>query len=166
MSMSLPTPRTLKPSSSTYTTSVIKDLRDDLFTEAYTLVFERLKEIGLYQEHFSESIKLFGIKEEDIITVNVLNHRVKTKIFSPLIIMSDVIKKNKIKINIEHSEELNLTEYLIEFKSKSGKILDKIEKIESLQKVVITKENSNSNIQKPFKKRKFKKRKFVKKKIK
>ncbi len=75
-------------------------------------------------------------------------------------------KKNKIKINIEHSEELNLTEYLIEFKSKSGKILDKIEKIESLQKIVITKENSNSNIQKPFKKRKFKKRKFVKKKIK
>ena len=75
-------------------------------------------------------------------------------------------KKNKIKINIVHSKELNLTEYLIEFKSKSGKILDKIEKIESLQKVVITKENSNSNIQKPFKKRKFKKRKFVKKKIK
>ena len=75
-------------------------------------------------------------------------------------------KKNKIKINITHSEELNLTEYLIEFKSKSGKILDKIEKIESLQKVDIQKENSNSNIQKPFKKRKFKKRKFVKKKIK
>ena len=74
-------------------------------------------------------------------------------------------KKNKIKINIVHSEELNLTEYLIEFKSKSGKILDKIEKIENLQKI-ITKENSNSNIQKPFKKRKFKKRKFVKKKIK
>ena len=75
-------------------------------------------------------------------------------------------KKNKIKINIVHSEELNLTEYFIEFKSKSGKILDKIEKIESLQKVVITKENSNSNIQKPFKKRKFQKRKFVKRKIK
>ena len=75
-------------------------------------------------------------------------------------------KKNKIKINIVHSEELNLTEYLIEFKSKSGKILDKIEKIESLQKAVISKENSISNIQKPFKKRKFKKRKFVKKKIK
>ncbi len=75
-------------------------------------------------------------------------------------------KKNKIKINITHSEELNLTEYLIEFKSKSGKILDKIEKIESLQKFIITEENSNSNIQKPFKKRKFKKRKFVKKKIK
>ena len=50
-------------SSSTYTTSVIKDLRDDLFTEAYTLVFERLREIGLYQEHFSESIKLFGYNQ-------------------------------------------------------------------------------------------------------
>ncbi len=75
-------------------------------------------------------------------------------------------KKNKIKINIAHSEELNLTEYLIEFKSKSGKILDKIDKIENLQKAVITKENSNSDIKKSFKKRKFKKRKFVKKKIK
>ena len=64
------------------------------------------------------------------------------------------------------NKELNLNEYLIEFKSKSGKILDKIEKIENLQKIVITKENSNSNIQKPFKKRKFQKRKFVKKKIK
>ena len=47
-------------SSSTYTTSVIKDLRDDLFTEAYTLVFERLKEIGLYQEHFSEFYQKFS----------------------------------------------------------------------------------------------------------
>ncbi len=75
-------------------------------------------------------------------------------------------KKNKIKINIAHSEELNLTEYFIEFKSKTGKILDKIEKIENLQKVIIAQGNSNSNIEKTFKKRKFKKRKFVKKKIK
>ncbi len=75
-------------------------------------------------------------------------------------------KKNKIKINIAHSEELNLTEYFIEFKSKTGKILDKIEKIENLQKVITAQGNSNSNIEKTFKKRKFKKRKFVKKKIK
>ena len=74
-------------------------------------------------------------------------------------------KKNKIKINIVHSEELNLTEYLIEFKSKSGKILDKIEKIESLQKVVITKENSNSNIQKPFKKENLKKENLLRRKL-
>ncbi len=75
-------------------------------------------------------------------------------------------KKNKIKINILHSDELNLTEYLIEFKSKSGKILEKIEKIENLQKVVVKQENSNSDIKKSFKKSKFKKRKFIKKKIK
>jgi hypothetical protein len=46
------------------------------------------------------------------------------------------------------------------------KILDKIEKIENLQKVITAQGNSNSNIEKTFKKRKFKKRKFVKKKIK
>ncbi len=75
-------------------------------------------------------------------------------------------KKNKIKINIDNSEDLNLNEYLIEFKSKSGKILDKIEKIENLQKITVTKENVKSNVQKPFKKKKFKRRKFIKKKIK
>ncbi len=75
-------------------------------------------------------------------------------------------KKNKIKINIDNSEDLNLNEYLIEFKSKSGKVLDKIEKIENLQKITVTKENVKSNVQKPFKKKKFKRRKFIKKKIK
>jgi ribonuclease E len=73
-------------------------------------------------------------------------------------------KKNKIKINIAHTEELNLTEYSIEFKSKSGKIIDKIDKIENLHKIVTSQENSNSKIKKSYKKRKFKKRKFVKKK--
>ena len=75
-------------------------------------------------------------------------------------------KKNKIKININNSEEFNLAEYLIEFKSKSGKILDKIEKVENLKNLVITKENSNSNPKKIFKKSKFKKRKYIKKKTK
>ena len=75
-------------------------------------------------------------------------------------------KKNKIKINIDNSEDLNLNEYLIEFKSKSSKILDKIEKIENLQKITVTKENVKSNVQKSFKKKKFKRRKFIKKKIK
>ena len=73
-------------------------------------------------------------------------------------------KKNKIKINIAHTEELNLTEYSIEFKSKSGKIIDIIDKIENLHNIVTTQENSNSKIKKSHKKRKFKKRKFVKKK--
>ena len=49
--------------STAYNTTIIKDLRDDLFTEVYTAVFDRLKEIGLYQAHFAESIKLFGYNQ-------------------------------------------------------------------------------------------------------
>ena len=79
-------------------------------------------------------------------------------------------KKNKIKINIKNTVELNVSEYLIEFKSKSEKVLDKIEKTETLQKVVNEKSESKLSDKKPykkdFKKRKFKKRKFFKKKTK
>ena len=79
-------------------------------------------------------------------------------------------KKNKIKININTVNELNVSEYSIELKSKSEKVLDKIEKIESFQKIIIEKNETKSNESKPFKKdfkkRKFKKRKFFKKKTK
>ena len=127
--------------------------------------------IKLTNETFAQKIiKLIEIKSLENGS-KIIDLKINSKIsdFIEIQFLEDLKyfeKKNKIKINIANSEELNLTEYLIEFKSKSGKILDKIEKIESLQKIVITKENSNSNIQKPFKKRKFKKRKFVKKKIK
>ena len=79
-------------------------------------------------------------------------------------------KKNKIRININSINELNVSEYSIELKSKSEKVLDKIEKIESFQKIIIeknqTKSNENKPFKKDFKKRKFKKRKFFKKKTK
>jgi len=79
-------------------------------------------------------------------------------------------KKNKIKININSINELNVSEYSIELKSKSEKVLDKIEKIESFQKIIIekneTKSKENKPFKKDFKKRKFKKRKFFKKKTK
>tara|TARA_B000000557_G_scaffold154623_1_gene125498 strand:+ start:294 stop:2069 length:1776 start_codon:yes stop_codon:yes gene_type:complete len=79
-------------------------------------------------------------------------------------------KKNKIKININTVNELNVSEYSIELKSKSEKVLDKIEKIESFQKIIIekneTKSKENKPFKKDFKKRKFKKRKFFKKKTK
>ena len=79
-------------------------------------------------------------------------------------------KKNKIKININTVNELNVSEYSIELKSKSEKVLDKIEKIETFQKIIIekneTKSNENKPFKKDFKKRKFKKRKFFKKKTK
>ena len=79
-------------------------------------------------------------------------------------------KKNKVKINIKNTVELNVSEYLIEFKSKSEKVLDKLEKIETLQKIVIKKSETKLSDKKPykkdFKKRKFKKKKFFKKKTK
>ncbi len=77
-------------------------------------------------------------------------------------------KKNKIKINFSTSENLGLQEYNIEFKSKSGKILEKVEKLENLQKVneeKIDKDNKLVMEKKPiFKRKKFKKRKNLKKK--
>ena len=48
---------------SEYNTTTVQDTRDALFEEAYGAVFERLKEIGLYQTHFAESVKLFGYNQ-------------------------------------------------------------------------------------------------------
>ena len=77
-------------------------------------------------------------------------------------------KKNKIKINLLKSEGLGLQDYIIEFKSKSGKILEKVEKIENLQKIIEPKIEKNQeltkNIKSNFKRKKFKKRKNFKKK--
>lgn len=50
-------------SAENYSNNEFAELRDDLWVEAYTLVFNRLKEIGLYQLHFDESIKLFGYNQ-------------------------------------------------------------------------------------------------------
>ena len=70
--------------------------------------------------------------------------------------------KNKIEINIFDSEILDLDDYLVEFSSKTNKVIEKIEKISSLKKLEIFKpEVKNFNI----KKKQYKKRKFYKKKI-
>ncbi len=74
-------------------------------------------------------------------------------------------KKNKVKININSNDKLNLSEYLIEYKSKSKKVIEKVEKIESLNKVIIN-NNNKKNInpkKKIFRKKKYKKN-FIKKK--
>jgi len=77
-------------------------------------------------------------------------------------------KKNKIKINLNIGENLGLQEYSIEFKSKSGKILEKIEKLENLQKISEEKVEKNlelkNNKKSNFKRKIFKKRKNFKKK--
>lgn len=46
-----------------YTNNQFAETKDSLWEEIYTLVFDRLKEIGLYQEHFAESVKLFGYNQ-------------------------------------------------------------------------------------------------------
>ncbi len=72
-------------------------------------------------------------------------------------------KKNKIKININPAKDINLTEYLLDFKSKTGKVLEKVEKFENFQKKVKFIKEKKTNIKKN-KKTIFKKRKFIKKK--
>jgi len=77
-------------------------------------------------------------------------------------------KKNKVKINLMINKELGLQDYNLEFKSKSGKILEKVEKIEILQKVIEPKNEKNLDLtvdkKSNFKRKKFKKRKNFKKK--
>ena len=77
-------------------------------------------------------------------------------------------KKNKIKINLNIDQNLSLQEYSMEFKSKSGKVLEKIEKMESLHKIVEDKKEHNlKEIKKKkssFKRTKFNKKKNFKKK--
>tara|TARA_X000000950_G_C13555833_1_gene513492 strand:- start:135 stop:674 length:540 start_codon:yes stop_codon:yes gene_type:complete len=73
-------------------------------------------------------------------------------------------KKNKVKINFNIKEGLGLQDYEIEFKSKLSKVLEKIEKVETLQKIVD--EKIENNEQKKERKSKFKRTKFKKKKFK
>ncbi len=73
-------------------------------------------------------------------------------------------KKNKVKININSNDNLNISEYLIEYKSKSQKVIEKVENLESLKKI-ITNNNKNQNPKKKiFIKKKYKK-KYIKKKL-
>ena len=74
-------------------------------------------------------------------------------------------KKNKVKININSNDKLNLSEYLIEYKSKSKKVIEKLESLENLKKVIIENKNNKTKVnsqKKIFRKKKYKK-KFVKK---
>ena len=79
-------------------------------------------------------------------------------------------KKNKISINCIKENNLNLADYIIEFKSKTKKTIQKIESISNLkiskktEQIEKTSKNKNKNIR--FKKKKFYKKKFYKKKTK
>ena len=72
-------------------------------------------------------------------------------------------KKNKVKIDFSIIDKLGLQEYIIDFKSKSDKTIEKIEKFENLQKISDKKVDQNLKLTKE-KKIKFKRKKFKKKK--
>ncbi len=77
-------------------------------------------------------------------------------------------KKNKVKINLHGDQNLSFQEYILEFNSKSGKVLEKIEKNESLQNIITEKKDKkNKDIKEKkvtFKRKKFKKKPNYKKK--
>jgi len=128
--------------------------------------------INLSNESFALKIlKLVEIKAIEnnakIIDVNI-NEKIAN--FIDTYFKEDVVyfeKKNKIKIKINAVKDINLTEYFIDFKSKSEKVLEKVEKYENLKKNIESKIEKKKNIKNnkkiSFKKRKFKKRKFIKK---
>ena len=74
-------------------------------------------------------------------------------------------KKNKIDLILETNNELDITEYIIEFKSKTNKLLDKIDNISSNKKINSIDKTSDNKVIK-FKKKKFFKKKFYKTKAK
>ena len=78
-------------------------------------------------------------------------------------------KKHKAKIDLNTNNDLNLEDYIIEFKSKTKKVLDKIEKVEKLNAIKVESKKDDvvvkGKIRKNFKKRNFRK-KFYKKKLK
>ena len=74
-------------------------------------------------------------------------------------------KKNKIDLLIETDNSLDVTEYSIEFKSKTNKLLEKIEYISDLKKNKVEQNSNENNKIVKFKKKKFYRKKFYKKKL-
>ena len=129
-----------------------------LTNESFALKILKMVEIKALEK----SAKLIDIKINEKISNFIESHFMEdVKYFE---------NKNKAKINLISNNEFNLSEYTIEFKSKSKKILEKLENYEDLQKIILEKKESKEKklvkSKKIFKKNKFKKRKDFKKKIK
>ena len=141
---------------------------------------QRLRESNV-KWHMKLTDETFVLKILKLIEIKSLEHNAKIidltinkKIQDHIIEnYSDVVKyyekKNKAKIVFINKDDLNLEDYIIEFKSKTKKVLDKVEKIEKLENIKINKKqeikSEKIGRQKIFKKRKFRK-KFYKKKTK
>ena len=128
-------------------------------------------QINLTKESFSlKTLKLLELKtienksKEIILTVNESIKKYMEENFIENI--NYFKKKNKVSLLLETNKNFDVSEYIIEFKSKAGKVLEKIEKISDLKKLSDEiKPNEEKKIIK-FKKKKFYKKQFFKKKIK
>ena len=95
-----------------------------------------------------------------------INESIKTFIEDNLIENLNYFKnKNKLKVNIEKDNNFDISEYVLEFKSKNNKLLEKIENISLLKNNSIDEQPDNKKIIK-FKKKNFYKKRFYKKKAK
>ena len=128
-------------------------------------------QINLTKESFSlKTLKLLELKtienksKEIILTINESIKKYMEENFIENI--NYFKKKNKVSLLLETNKDFEVSEYIIEFKSKVGKVLEKIEKISDLKKMSYeTNLNEEKKIIK-FKKKKFYKKRFFKKKIK
>ena len=127
-----------------------------LSNETYTLKLIKMMEIGAI-ENKAKIVDLFVC--EQIFNYIQENLRDNLKFLE---------KKNKIKFNFEIDNTMIISDYKIEFKNKTKKIIYKLEKVTKLEKPKIENANIKKDIKKnkTFKKRKFKKKTFYKKKIK
>ena len=95
-----------------------------------------------------------------------INDSIKTFIEDNLIENLNYFKnKNKLKVSLEKDSNFDISEYVIEFKSKNNKLLEKIENISLLKNNLIDEQPDNKKILK-FKKKNFYKKKFYRKKAK
>ncbi len=95
-----------------------------------------------------------------------INDSIKTFIEDNLIENLNYFKnKNKLKVILEKDNNFDISEYVIEFKSKNNKLLEKIENISLLKNNLNEEQPDNKKILK-FKKKNFYKKKFYRKKAK
>ena len=94
------------------------------------------------------------------------NESIKTFVEDNLIENLNYFKnKNKLKVSLEKDNNFDISEYVIEFKSKNNKLLEKVENISLLKNNLIDDQPDNKKILK-FKKKNFYKKKFYRKKAK
>ena len=127
-------------------------------------------QIKLTKESFSlKTLKLLELKTIENKSKKILlniNDNIKNYMEENIIENINYFKKkNKVDLIIQENTSFDISEYVIEFKSKGGKLLEKIENISELKKVDLSKNIESGKIIK-FKKKNFYKKRFYKKKVK